>query len=279
MIDVDGYLAVLGVARPAAPTLEALRALHRAQAERVPYETLDIHLGRPTGIDAAESVARILRGRGGYCFHLNGAFAALLTALGYDVTLHRAGVQGTPESPAGASGDHLALTVPIDGERWLVDTGLGDALHEPLPLREGTYAQGPFTYAMAPSTAEPGGWRLVHDPRGSFTAMDFAPGPVELSSFAAEHVRLSTSAESGFVRVLTAQLRDAKGADVLRGRVLRRIDAGGIQERTLDSADDWYDVLTGVFHLDLTDVDAPARTALWNRVVTAHQAWETAQRR
>ncbi|MFF4449508.1 hypothetical protein [Streptomyces sp. NPDC001502] len=65
MIDVDGYLAVLEVARPTEPTAEVLRALHRAQVERVAYETLGNRLGRPTGIGAAESVARILRGRGG----------------------------------------------------------------------------------------------------------------------------------------------------------------------------------------------------------------------
>ncbi|MEU2118042.1 arylamine N-acetyltransferase [Streptomyces sp. NPDC016459] len=279
MIDVDGYLTVLGVARPAAPTLTSLCALHRAQVERVTYENVDIHLGRPTGIGAAESVARILRGRGGYCFHLNGAFGALLAALGYDVTLHRAGVQGTPGDPAGATGDHLALTVRLDGERWLVDAGLGDAVHEPLPLREGSYVQGPFTYKMAPSAAEPGGWRFNHDPRGSFTAMDFAPDPVELSSFAAEHARLSTSAESGFVRVLTAQRRDAKGVDVLRGRVLRRVGTGGMDEWTIASPDEWYDVLTGVFRLDLTDVAASARAELWHRVHTAHQGWKAARQR
>ncbi|MGW2371919.1 arylamine N-acetyltransferase family protein [Kitasatospora sp. NPDC001683] len=278
MIDVDGYLAALGVARPAAPTAEALWALHRAQVERVTYENLDIHLGRPTGIGAAESVARIVRGRGGYCFHLNGALGALLTALGYDVTLHRAGVQSTPEDPAGASGNHLALTVRLDGERWLVDAGLGDGLYEPLPLREGSHTQGPFTYALAPSTAVPGGWRFTHDPRGSFTGMDFAPEPVELSSFAAEHLRLSTSPESGFVRTLTAHRRDGKGVDVLRGCVLRRIEAGGTDERTVDSADDWYEVLTGVFRLDLTDVDASARAELWQRIRSAHREWETAGR-
>ncbi|MEU9863584.1 arylamine N-acetyltransferase [Streptomyces sp. NPDC047971] len=278
MIDVDGYLAVLGTTRPAAPTAEALRALHRAQVERVAYENLDIHLGRPTGIGAAESVDRIVRGRGGYCFHINGAFGALLTALGYDVTLHRAGVQGTPADPAGAHGDHLALTVRLDGERWLVDPGLAGGIHEPLPLREGSYTQGPFTYAMAPSVPAPGGWRFTHDPRGAFTAMDFAPEPVRLSSFAAEHTRLSTSPDSGFVRVLTAQLRDAKGVDVLRGCVLRRIHAGGTDERVIDSADDWYDALGDVFRLDLTDVDGPARAELWHRVRTSHEEWEAAQR-
>ncbi|MFI8966799.1 arylamine N-acetyltransferase [Streptomyces sp. NPDC053493] len=277
MIDVDGYLAVLGVERPAEPSAEALWALHRAQVERVAYETLDNQLGRPSGIGAEESVARILRGRGGYCFQLNGAFGALLDALGYDVTLHRAGVQDEVEDPAGPGGDHLALTVGIDGERWLVDTGLAGGMYEPLPLREGTYVQGPFTYGMAPSAVVPGGWRFAHDPRGAFTAMVFAPEPVELSSFAAKHTFLSTSPESGFVRVLQAQLRDAKGVDMLRGCVLRRIDAEGTAERTVDTAGDWYDVLADVFHLDLGDVDAAARAELWRGVRAAHEQWEAAR--
>ncbi|MEV6103345.1 arylamine N-acetyltransferase [Streptomyces sp. NPDC051940] len=278
MIDVDGYLAVLGVARPSAPSAGALHALHRAQVERVAYECLDIHLGRPTGIGADESVARIVRGRGGYCFHLNGAFGALLSALGFDVTRHRAGVQSTADAPAGATGNHLALTVRLGDERWLVDTGLGDGLHEPLPLREGSHIQGPFTYGLTHSVAAPGGWRLIHDPRGSFTAMDFAPDPVDLPSFTAEHARLSTSPDSGFVRVLTAQRRDAKGVDVLRGCVLRRIDEAGTAEQILQTADEWYAALTGLFGLDLGDVDAAERTRLWHKVRAAHEEWEAGGR-
>ncbi|MEV3858626.1 arylamine N-acetyltransferase [Streptomyces sp. NPDC050095] len=277
MIDVDRYLAVLGMERPAAPSAEALWALHRAQVERIPYETLDNQLGRPSGIGADESVARILRGRGGYCFHLNGAFSALLTALGYDVSLHVAGVQDEVEDPAGPGGDHLALTVLLDGERWLVDTGLAGGMYEPLPLREGTYTQGPFTYGMTPSTVVPGGWRFLHDPRGAFVSMAFAPQPVDLSAFEAKHAFLSTSPESGFVRVCQAQLRDAKGVDMLRGCVLRRIDAEGTDERIVDSADDWYDVLADVFHLDLGDVAADARAELWHGVRATHLEWEAAQ--
>ncbi|WP_419992511.1 arylamine N-acetyltransferase family protein [Streptomyces boninensis] len=277
MIDVDGYLAALGVARPAAPTAEALWALHRAQVERFAFENIDIHLGRPTSILPEESVARFMRGRGGYCFHLNGAFSELLKTLGYDVTLHWGGMQGSPDEIPGANGDHLALTVLLDGERWLVDTGQAGGIYEPLPLREGTYTQGPFTYAMALSDTVPGGWRFTHDPRGAFISMDFAPEPVELSAFAEMHTYLSTDPESGFVRTATAQLRGAKGVDVLRGCVLRRIHGGGTDQRVIDSADDWYEVLAGVFRLDLGDVDAAARADLWQRVRKAHQEWEAAR--
>lgn len=73
--DVDGYLERLGLdAEP--PSVAALRRLHAAQVERVPYEALEIQLGRPTPLEPSASLARILRGRGGYCYHLNGAFSA-----------------------------------------------------------------------------------------------------------------------------------------------------------------------------------------------------------
>jgi N-hydroxyarylamine O-acetyltransferase len=80
-------------------------------------------------VDPLESAARILRGRGGYCCHLNGAFAELLHALGCRVRRHVGGVQGNPERPAGATGNHLVLRVSglpspdsPDGRR-LVDLG------------------------------------------------------------------------------------------------------------------------------------------------------------
>src|SRR5262245_36542538 len=126
-LDVAAYLERLGVTHDGPPSPDKLAELHRAQCERVPYETLEIQLGRPTTVDPYESAARILTGRGGYCYHLNGALSALLHALGYDVTWHVGGVfRGLPtgEPP---SGNHLALTVRLDGVDWFVDTGLGNA--------------------------------------------------------------------------------------------------------------------------------------------------------
>src|SRR5262245_24023453 len=111
--------------------LEGLFTLLRAHVERVPYENLDIWRGRPVTIDPAESVARITRGRGGYCYHLNGAFSALLKQLGFDVIRHFGGVQPNHEIAPGATGNHLVLTVaglPSEanpGGEWLVDAGLG----------------------------------------------------------------------------------------------------------------------------------------------------------
>jgi N-hydroxyarylamine O-acetyltransferase len=279
--DIDGYLGRLGLARPGSPSAEGLAALHRAHLERVPYENLDIQLGVPATINPYDSAARILAGRGGYCFHLNGSFSLLLSALGYAVRWHLGGVQGRGEPrPLGATGDHLALTVhglPTRGNpdgMWLVDVGLGDGPYEPLPLRAGEFVDGPFRYGLAPSNTEFLGWRFTHDPAGSFTGMEFRADLAVPRDFQAMHERLSTSPNSPFVRTATVFRRDATGVDLLRGRVLHRLPTG--DRRELTSQAEWYEALAEVFGLTLGDLGGYERESLWRRVSAAHEAWQSA---
>ena len=183
----DAYLRRLQL--PAeAPSIDALVRLHRAQVEQVPYETTWLHLGEPWSVDPMASVQRIAHGgRGGYCFHVNGAFSMVLTALGYRVTRHVGGVHGPEGLQGDELGNHLVLIVhdlPTDANpdgRWLVDAGLGDGLHEPLPLIPGEYRQGPFTFRL---TAEAdGGWHLDHDELGSFAGVAITAEPVAITRF------------------------------------------------------------------------------------------------
>lgn len=280
-IDVNGYLARLRLPHPGSPGIEALRALHRAHVEHIPYENLDIYLGRPTSINPYDSLRRVLSGKGGYCYHLNGAFALLLSALGYGVRRHKGGVQmhGDPK-PVGASGNHLALTVhglPTrdnpDG-MWLVDVGLGDALHEPLPLRTGRYTDGPFQFGLAPSSVEFLGWRFDHDPRGSFTGMDFRADEATATDFQPTYEWLSTAPQSPHVRQVTVIRRDATGADVLRGPTLTHLPDG--TSRDLTGEREWFDVLAEVFGLVLPEMLTADRADLWRRVSTAPHAWQVA---
>ncbi|MFD0530953.1 arylamine N-acetyltransferase family protein [Kitasatospora arboriphila] len=274
----DRYLRRLGLPRPAAPTADALAALHRAHVERVPYEDLEIQLGRPTTVDPVESAERIVRGRGGYCFHLNGAFSALLQALGFDATRHVAGVQRQVDpEPVGAAGNHMALTVRTAEGAWLADVGLGDGLYEPLPLRTGTHRQGALRFGMAPSAVVPGGWRLEHDPQGSFRGMEFSPVPAGPEDFVREHVRLSTSPESSFVQVFCTMRRGADGFEALRGCLLVQVGAAGREDREVTDEQEWFGLLTGHFGLDLSDVPAERRAALWQQVHGAHLAWRAAE--
>jgi N-hydroxyarylamine O-acetyltransferase len=87
-MDVAAYLRRLRYTGTIEPTLSSLRSLHRRHMEVVPFENLDIALSRPIEIDDEASVRKIVGGhRGGFCYELNGAFAALLRALEFEVTL------------------------------------------------------------------------------------------------------------------------------------------------------------------------------------------------
>src|SRR3954468_17143363 len=282
--DFDAYLARLGLEREP-PSAEALLRLHAAQVERVPYETTWIHLGERWNVDPSSSLRRIAHnGRGGYCFHLNGAFSELLQALGYRVSRHVGGVHGPDGPDEPAMTNHLVLTVsdlPSDTNPaglWYVDAGLGAALHEPLPLVAGTYAQGPFTVSLA-QTNTIGDWHFTHDRRGSFPGVVFLQSVADIGDFASRNEYLSTSPESGFVKLMTVQRRDATGVDILRGLSMKRIDADDAEcsEWTIRSQSDFYGTLIDLFGLSLDDVDDDARDGLWQRVRATHDVWLESQ--
>ena len=84
--EATAYLRRIGAAAPESPTLPALASLHRAHLLAVPFENLDISLGRPIRLDRASLLAKVVGARrGGYCYELNGLFALLLRSLGYAV--------------------------------------------------------------------------------------------------------------------------------------------------------------------------------------------------
>ncbi len=270
------YLLRLGLeAEP--PSVDALCRLHRAHTERVPYETMWIRLGESWDIDPVGSAARVAtRGRGGYCFHLNGAFSELLASLGYEVTRHAGGVHG-PDGPAvDALGNHLVLTVsglPSEdnpGGDWYVDVGLGDAMHEAVPLAPSTFRQGPFRLSLEETAGGVGDWHLTHDSSGSFAGMSWRADAVSMAAFAEHHRTLSTSPESGFVRVATAQRRDTLGVDILRNLTLSRVGEGAAPTEPFTEKAEWFAVLADMFGLHFEGVEPRALDLLWEKTVASH---------
>jgi len=284
LIDVEAFLHRLGMQHAAPPSWDRLAALHRAFTERVPYETLHIHLSRYWGgwvsTDPVAAARRIVEeGRGGYCYHLNGAFALLLAALGYQVKRQVAAVRLHGEHGMGPWGNHLALTVRglpapenVEG-RWFVDVGLGDALHGPLPLRQGVHQDQPWAFAL--DQTETGQWRFSHHAGGSFSAIQWrawADGDEALIE--ERHQDQSGSPDSGFVTTFTAQRRHEGGATILRGCTLTSLTA--VPEpavTTIETGADWFAVLADEFGLTLDGVPNPARQALWADVRGRHEAW------
>jgi N-hydroxyarylamine O-acetyltransferase len=116
---VDSYLNRIGCSGAREPTLDTLRQLHLAHVSSVPFENLDIPR-RPIVLDEAALFAKIVgRRRGGFCYELNGLFAALLRELGFRVTLLSARVPNAEGRPV-PEFDHLVLRVDL-AEPWLAD--------------------------------------------------------------------------------------------------------------------------------------------------------------
>lgn len=279
---MEAYLRRLGVdAEP--PSIDGLFRIHRAHVDRVPYETTWIHLGEPWSVDTDAAFERIAEGgRGGYCFHLNGSLARLLTMLGYDVSLHIGGVHG-PEPSDNDLTNHLVLTVaalPTDDNpagQWYVDAGLGDALYEPLPLIAGSYEQGPQTFALTETPGGLGDWHFSHDAHGSFPGMNWRSTGATIEDFAACHEYLSTSPESGFVKTVTAQRRQQDCVSAIRGLTFTKRDLDGSSSTFVTSRDDWFELLADHFNLRLDGADADAKDRLWTSAKASHEAWLATQ--
>jgi N-hydroxyarylamine O-acetyltransferase len=136
-VDLDAYLARIGQEAARQPTLKVFEALHLGHATHIPFENLDILLGRPIRLDLEGLQAKLVAGRrGGYCFEQNTLFAAMLQRVGFEVTLLAARVRlgATRIAPR----THMLLRLEIDETAYLADVGFGgECLLKPLPLLAG----------------------------------------------------------------------------------------------------------------------------------------------
>ncbi len=270
-MNLDHYFARIGYNGPCTATRDVLFAIHRAHLTAIPYECLDIHLGRALSLDPAAIYDKIvLRARGGWCYEMNTLLAWALRACGFDLTVISAAV-GPADKSEWALRDHMALIVRCDGE-WLADAGFGNAFLEPLPLDEGAYARGGFVFRLA--REEDGYWRFHNHAQGG-PGFVFHTDARAQDDFAPRCEWLQRAPESAFVKLaLCHRLRADHAMLALRGAVFSVTDAGGRMLRVLDSRDDYAATLRHVFALRL---DADEIDALWARVWPAHLAWAAEQ--
>ena len=245
-MDVARYLARIGYGGPTAPTIETLRGLHRAHLYAVPFENLDIGLGRPILLDPASIEEKIVaRRRGGFCYELNGLFALLLRDLGFRVTLLAAGVYSDRRGTFGPTFDHLTLRVDL-ARPWLADVGFGDAFLHPLALD--TAEEQIDSGRMAPlvNTTNEGLWqdryriRTADDARimqrrdwaGAWRDQyRFTLAPRQWDDFSAQCRYHQTSPESGFTRGSICSLATPDGrVSVTDDRLI--ITAAGVKHET-----------------------------------------------
>lgn len=125
-MDLDRYFARIGYTGPRAADLQTLRALHQLHVQAIPFENLDVLLGRRIDMSEAAVCRKLVDGlRGGYCFEHNTLFRAVLAALGFEVEPFLARVRFNVPSEVRTGLTHMILRVTIDGRRWLADVGFG----------------------------------------------------------------------------------------------------------------------------------------------------------
>ncbi len=130
-MDIAAYLERINYSGSTAPTAETLRALQEAHLLAVPFENLSVHNGQHIILKEEVLFDKVVsRRRGGFCYELNGLFAGLLRALGFEVDMLSARVANAA-GEFGPDFDHMTLMVQLD-QRWLADVGFGDSFREPL---------------------------------------------------------------------------------------------------------------------------------------------------
>lgn len=255
-MNLEAYLERIGHRGEAVRGVETLRAVHRRHLQSIPFENIDVLLGRRVDLDPVRIFDKLVTGRrGGWCYEMNGLLGWALGAIGFPVTRLAAGVERRVRGEQ-SMGNHLALLVEADGERWLADVGFGDGLFEPTLMVEGSFGQRGFEMAL--EDLGDGWWRFhTHRNAGGLT-YDFTLEPAEDDLLVTRCAYLATSPDSGFTQTLTAQTHRDDRVEVLRNTVRSTVHPDRVRRWLIPDRDAFLSELHLVFGLD-----DPEAARLW----------------
>jgi N-hydroxyarylamine O-acetyltransferase len=172
-VDLNAYFARIGYAGAQDPRLETLRALQSLHVAAIPFEAIDVLLGRGISLDPRAVDDKLIQcRRGGYCFEQNGLFLRVLRELGFHVEplIARVLWRARPDAPPQAR-THMALRVTLDSASWLVDVGFGMAVPtapllwydrgvQATPL--GSFRLSDVPFGLLVETDLPGSWTPMY---------------------------------------------------------------------------------------------------------------------
>ena len=231
--DLPSYFRRIAYTGNAAADTTTLQALMRHQLFSVPFENLDVQAGQVVSLEPEHIADKLLRrGRGGYCYEVNGLFAMALEALGIPYQF----VAARPMFYAARRPrTHMALVAEVDGRRWLCDLGFGSyGIRAPIDLDEldTDIAQDIDTF------------RLTRDERGEYLLQAKVEGvwanqygfdlsPQEWIDFVPANYLNSTHPEAIFVQKLLVVLHRPDGRLILLGDMLKTVTQGRVEKRQL----------------------------------------------
>ena len=250
-IDLAAYLSRIEYTGSLRPGLESLRALHLSHATHVPFENLDIQMGRPSLLDLPSLEDKIVRRRrGGYCFEQNTLFQAALRTFGFDVIACEARVRYRAEGQVRPR-THMVLVVALDGTNYLCDVGFGgDGLLLPLALDGHPHDEYGRTLRaelqaseVVLQQAQADGWEDLYA---------FVPEARHPIDFVVANWFTSTYPESVFVKTLTVQRPTPTVRHILRQLTYTVRAKASETSREIDR-DELIPLLRETFGIDLPE--------------------------
>lgn len=243
---LPAYFERIGYTGAAKPDLATVTELMRRQLFTVPFENLDIQAGRIVSLVPEDIVGKIVgRGRGGYCYEVNGLFAMALEALG--VPWRFAGARPMTY-PSRRPKTHVVIIATLAGEEWVIDLGFGSyGIRAPMRLAEinTEVRQDHDSFRLSrPNEYEYVLQALVEGKWASQFSFDL--WPTEWIDFMPANYVNSTHPEALFVRALVVVLFDAEGRSMLVGDTLKTVTRGETRKRTVSPEErdiilaDWF---------------------------------------
>lgn len=268
-MSVSAYLERISYTGSTEATHETLRGLHRAHLLAIPYENLEIQLGRENVLSEAAFHHKLVENRrGGWCYEMNGLLASVLREMGF--AIKRVGGAVAREFIGDAAiGNHMVGLVDLD-RRYVVDVGLGDGPLDPFPLEESEWREGALEFRL--ERLDDRWWRFHNHQHGLARSFDFTEEERALPWYADVSESLQTDPTSLFMQLALASRRDECGVRTLRDSTYIEVVDGHRSERTIESSSEYVSILGAILGHDLSD----EANELWAKVETRVRARATA---
>ena len=252
--DLDGYLARIGWNGPREPTFATLAGVLRAHMTHLPFENLDVLLGRGIRIDPHSVYAKLVTAhRGGYCFEHGTLLQSALSGLGFQPDVHTARVVlMRPRSEAALT--HMFLTVQLDDQRYVLDPGFGGlAPLVPVPLAAARVCEGRDVHRFVNRGHE---WVLETEVNGVWTPMwSSTLEPAEPVDFVMANHFVSTFPISPFVTMLMLRAITPRGRVSVANRAMTRRHDGREEKRVIESRVELRALVKEEFGFDLPEIE------------------------
>jgi len=231
---ITQYLHRIGYQDPASPDLACLQRLHRCHVMTIPFEAMDVQLGREIKLDLDHIYHKVvIQKRGGYCYELNYLFYSLLSSMGFDCWMVSSRIYNN--DILGPPFDHMSLVVQLN-ELWLVDVGYGDLFIEPLRVKYDGIQEDQFKDYKIERIDESEDFILKVTLKGSSSFIKrytFDLTPRNIEDFAEQNTFKQSSSDSYFVQNTICTLPTSSGRKTILNDVFKVRDGKSAEEKMI----------------------------------------------